>query len=70
MSYFVCLFVKPGTMPGFNFTNPGVERHSVARPEAVQLSSKLTTPGPNDPPKIACGTPNRSFLKTAVIEGR
>ena len=31
---FVCLFVKPGTVPGFYFIYPwaGIERHSSARP--------------------------------------
>ena len=34
---FVCLFVKPGTTPGFYFINPAVERYSKALPsEALQ----------------------------------
>ena len=32
---FVCLFVKPGAMPGFYFINPAVERYSKALPSGA-----------------------------------
>ena len=42
---FVCLFLKPGAIPGFYFINPAVERYSKALPSgALQVRPHARVP--------------------------